>query len=1185
MFGMDKVIGKVILVIILILVLLGGMFLVIIEGTLDILQKVIDFGMESATASLNTALSWLGVSTVEKSLPRFVIKEEMVEQLKSQLNDQQINTKTNGMTDVVLRKMLLTYVTTTSLNDTVCMVELTPEAIIEDFKKKNPAYKEQNLSIDDVKNLCGSLYKKDNSNNIWTMEDNPGYDLYYNSEHFFYFKDTQKEFGDDSEKWFLAIMGSIAIKTKDGQAFEYRTAEEFVEVKNNWEDALVNKGGDSEFWKYATKATNHETSYEALKKSYTRDSALSTKLKVYNIVCKEDSYYYNFKNNNSDRNIDVESPADRSTKTGEDRYTFGRKGEGCTYEAQETEIDLDTQVDLTQNSVQIELMINFLDLTGSDEFLETFIDYAIEESDASVTAYSLEDEEIQYDKTTYNIGSDFIIEAYDMYDFGVQSGTVPTATGIWNEIKSTAGSVLQELMETNKVDFLGQIREFVEQLNNSDRTSVALDFDLNNDNFKAYYDIIFNRSYTGGNWPTDGKVTSIENYKDIDFGGGGEYFVSPLHTYLKCAYDPADDFRLGTISVTEVIRHREVTNHWQLVLASVDTWYKKVNYDIPDPKTLYQTEENDLVTKSEYDNYDESKANNPTEKVDEQIEDKYIYDKLVEQVRGEIPGLVGNYNEQTNNDILADTIIGSDIGVGNVSQFGNRNINGLAEIAKIDGGEKNSSTGALSGSDYVYVKYKKTNIKNYKTSKRKKQIIEDSNVEETSSTNDTEAKIDRFLALLRNATGTIPNPLHDGVFTGVNDNPSIVVRYKDIYGGTAPVGDFLLNNGALMLFNLLESYDNTQNLVNVFKYMAYKYSGTDYGITDISQLINLFSLPGGFPSIGSGFWWPIGSATTRNEEGVTYADGTPVASDIGETIREGAWRVTEHQGLDISGGSCTRGTNIIAAKDGTVIEAVDGYGDGYYGFSPGYGNHVFILHDDGYVTRYAHLLQGTVKVSNEQRVKQGQVIGGMGTSGSSTGVHLHFEVRDPLGNVLNPLEYASPTNPRPQMAAGGLTQEAYAMLLYFEGGTQYMTATGDYRIFNNGVDKNFEITCGIAVGYQVPYQSYYPSLIPNPQVGQIVTKDVYNQIFAKVCKQKYKYVDTACAKYGVTLTNNQRDAVFMFIYNMGGDQQYIANTAISRYKTGGAESYYNYTKECSLEIVYLRRAKEYELFKNGTYIK
>lgn len=1141
MFGMDKVIGKVILVIILIIVLLAGSFFVIMDGTLLTLKNLIDLARNSAGASFNTTLSWLGIATVEKSLPRFIIEEDMVEQLKSQLNDQQINTKTNGMTDVVLRKMLLTYAATTSLNDTVCMVEVTPEAIIEDFKKKNPKYKEQNLSIDDIKNLCESLYRKDNSNNVWTMDGNPGYDLYYNSKHFFYFKDSQKEFGDSSEKWYLAIMGSTTITTKDGQTFQYRTADQFVKVKEDWENALVNQGGDSEFWKYATKVTGHETSYDALKISYTRDSASSTKLKVYNIVCEEDSYYYHFKNDSS--GVDIEIPKDRSSKTGEERYTFGREGDGCTYEAEETEIDLDTQVDLSQNSVQIELMLNYLDLTGSDEFLETFIDYAIEESEASVTAYSLEDEEIQYDKTTYNIASDFIIEAYDMYDFGVQSGTAPTAAGIFAAIKSSAGSIGQGLME-NEVDIMKEIQNFIDQLSNSDKTSVALDFDLYNDNFKAYYDIIFNRSYTEGSWPADGKVTSIENYKDIDYGGGDKFYVAPLHTYLKCAYDPASSFSLGTISVTEVIRHREVTNHWQLVLASVDTWYKKVNYNTPSPKTLYQTEENgDLATKSEYDNYDEFKASNGMSKSDEQIEDKYIYDKLTEQVNGETPGLIGdNYKKQTNNDILADTINGTEIGIGNASQFGNRTINGLAEIACRDGGDKNSGTKFLSGSDYVYVKYKKTNIMNYKTSKRKKQILEDSNIEETSSNNATEAKIDKFLALLRNKTGTIPNPLHSGEFTGINDDPSIVVRYKDIYEGTVPVGDLLLDNGALMLFDLLERYENTQSLVNVFKYMAYRYSGVDYGVTDISQLTNLFSFPGSFSGYSSsGFWWPIGSASTRNEGRIIFADGTPVPSSPGETIGEGSeWRITVHGGLDINANVANkRGTNIIASKDGVVTEVVDGFGDGYYRCPDGggFGNHIYIQHDDGWVTRYAHLEKGTIKVSVGDRVKQGQLIAGMGTSGSSTGIHLHFEVRDSSNNVLNPLDYISPTNPRPVSSIGtaaftlpGRNQSYYKLsneqvrlftaVIIGEGGTDLDSVFWTASAMFNRIDARYYgdtdamkiLTRGWSEVYNRGIHTRYYNSITN-EISQVV-QEVING------KRAHKYIDFACDVPGNTLASN-----------------------------------------------------------------
>ncbi|MGD9570631.1 MAG: murein hydrolase activator EnvC [Thermoleophilia bacterium] len=97
-----------------------------------------------------------------------------------------------------------------------------------------------------------------------------------------------------------------------------------------------------------------------------------------------------------------------------------------------------------------------------------------------------------------------------------------------------------------------------------------------------------------------------------------------------------------------------------------------------------------------------------------------------------------------------------------------------------------------------------------------------------------------------------------------------------------------------------------------------------------------------------------------------------------------------HEGLDIAGGS---GTPIAAAKSGTVISA---------GWSGGYGNLVVVDHGGGLSTAYAHL--SSIAVSSGQGVSQGTVVGGMGTTGNSTGVHLHFEVRVG-GAAVNPLGY------------------------------------------------------------------------------------------------------------------------------------------------------------------------------------
>ena len=108
-----------------------------------------------------------------------------------------------------------------------------------------------------------------------------------------------------------------------------------------------------------------------------------------------------------------------------------------------------------------------------------------------------------------------------------------------------------------------------------------------------------------------------------------------------------------------------------------------------------------------------------------------------------------------------------------------------------------------------------------------------------------------------------------------------------------------------------------------------------------------------------------------------------------------------HWGVDIP---APYGTDIRAAKSGTVIVSMMGFSGSGFG---GYGNVVVIQHDDGYLTLYAHA--STRLVSVGQRVEQGQVIAKVGSTGDSTGNHLHFEVRDRNANKLNPLNFVSPS--------------------------------------------------------------------------------------------------------------------------------------------------------------------------------
>lgn len=97
-----------------------------------------------------------------------------------------------------------------------------------------------------------------------------------------------------------------------------------------------------------------------------------------------------------------------------------------------------------------------------------------------------------------------------------------------------------------------------------------------------------------------------------------------------------------------------------------------------------------------------------------------------------------------------------------------------------------------------------------------------------------------------------------------------------------------------------------------------------------------------------------------------------------------------HYGIDISN---LRGTPVRATADGKVILAHR---------SGGYGLLVVIDHGNGFRTRYAH--NHKILVKNGDKVKKGQVIAYMGSSGKSTGTHLHYEVRM-VGKAINPLNY------------------------------------------------------------------------------------------------------------------------------------------------------------------------------------
>ena len=122
---------------------------------------------------------------------------------------------------------------------------------------------------------------------------------------------------------------------------------------------------------------------------------------------------------------------------------------------------------------------------------------------------------------------------------------------------------------------------------------------------------------------------------------------------------------------------------------------------------------------------------------------------------------------------------------------------------------------------------------------------------------------------------------------------------------------------------------------------------------------------GGSANASGSFLWPVAS--------YVY-----VSSRFGLRVHPITGKTKSHTGIDIAS---NQGTAVYASDGGTVTLA---------GWNGGYGNCIMIDHGNGYVTLYGHL--SSISVSVGQTVSQGATIGAVGSTGNSTGPHLHFEV-------------------------------------------------------------------------------------------------------------------------------------------------------------------------------------------------
>lgn len=222
-----------------------------------------------------------------------------------------------------------------------------------------------------------------------------------------------------------------------------------------------------------------------------------------------------------------------------------------------------------------------------------------------------------------------------------------------------------------------------------------------------------------------------------------------------------------------------------------------------------------------------------------------------------------------------------------------------------------------------------------------------------------------------------------GIAKMFNVTTNTIIWSNDISGNTVSPGDRLVILPVSGVRHVVKKGDTLQSI-------AKKYSGDLEEITQFNDFTageklsvgDVVIIPDGEMLAGHSTTKTTTSTSVKKVQQYLSApsySGYYIRPIIGGVKSQG---IHGHNGVDLVSHF---GADILAAADGEVIVAKSS------GYNGGYGSYVVIKHGNGTQTLYAHL--SGVQVSVGQNVSQGQIIGNMGSTGKSTGTHLHFEVR------------------------------------------------------------------------------------------------------------------------------------------------------------------------------------------------
>ncbi|CAM3876895.1 M23 family metallopeptidase [Flavobacterium sinopsychrotolerans] len=218
----------------------------------------------------------------------------------------------------------------------------------------------------------------------------------------------------------------------------------------------------------------------------------------------------------------------------------------------------------------------------------------------------------------------------------------------------------------------------------------------------------------------------------------------------------------------------------------------------------------------------------------------------------------------------------------------------------------------------------------------------------------------------------------NGVVEAIEDRDNNLYR---VYFNKSAIPDSIRKAGlpGKNRYQLLEGYDNSQLVINTTKRIDVLSKELAIQSKSLDAILKLAEAKSDFLSAIPAIQ-PV-----RNENLKQMASGFGYRTDPFTKARK------MHEGMDFT---AKTGSPIYATGDGVVAKADN--------TASGYGNHIVIRHGFGYETLYAHLSK--YKARAGQRVKRGDVIGYVGSTGRSEGPHLHYEVHKDK-KVVNPLNF------------------------------------------------------------------------------------------------------------------------------------------------------------------------------------